>query len=268
MEFYIRATKPARTKLGRCQSGARCQGQRRLCALATAPSAASVARFKKPSGASRASPRPRPQALLPEPACQTRERAVLRRKGFLSASAMFFIAKARASLRRANAARRKWKLLTVSLGEHARSNRFVGKARLSTQEQLELAASKKKRARKFPCTPRLSPKKARAILTTWGIDKRRFAMLVFARLTDLRAYGGSALESRLALRLSALGSASLASLPFPNIMCGEAGACWLCALPCPNRSAPDDGHDRKSRVPQGQIGAPLLRDTLSQVALP
>ena len=102
----------------------------------------------------------------------------------------------------------------------------------------------------------------------WGIDKRRFAMLVFARLTDLRAYGGSALESRLALRLSALGSASLASLPFPNIMCGEAGACWLCALPCPNRSAPDDGHDRKSRVPQGQIGAPLLRDTLSQVALP
>ena len=93
------------------------------------------------------------------------------------------------------------------------------------------------------------------------------SLLVFVRLTGLRLWGQRA-RVRATLRHFALGSASLASLPFPNIMCGEAGACWLCALPCPNRSAPDDGHDRKSRVPQGQIGAPLLRDALSQVALP
>ena len=38
--------------------------------------------------------------------------------------------------------------------------------------------------------------------------------------------------------------------------------------PVPKQICAYDGHERKTRVPQGQIWAPLLRDALSQVALP
>ena len=59
-------------------------------------------------------------------------------------------------------------------------------------------------------------------------------------------------------RLSALGSASLASLLSPTHIAVMQERAGCCALRCPNRSAPDDGHKRKTCVPQGQIlGSPV-----------
>ena len=59
------------------------------------------------------------------------------------------------------------------------------------------------------------PRGTTEILWVLG-DKQRYATARVRMLTNLR-HGGSALASGLALRLSALGSASLASLPFPNL---------------------------------------------------
>ena len=74
VEFYIRATKPVRSKWGRCQSGARWQGTENAARLPLCPRVRPLRVRNKLSGASRASSPPgHGDAAAPQPACQTRD---------------------------------------------------------------------------------------------------------------------------------------------------------------------------------------------------
>ena len=74
VEFYIRATKPVRSKWGRCQSGVRWQGTENAARLPRCPRLRLLRVRHKLSGTSRASSPPRhSHAAAPQLVCQTRD---------------------------------------------------------------------------------------------------------------------------------------------------------------------------------------------------